>query len=200
MSLETSLLLVIAVAFASNVSPFFGASYTLFATLQLSELGNTGWNFVLVVVASAIGATLAKVAIYYGAFGLRKVIDKNKNVQLIGRNSTRKAFYLVLFLTALLPILPLDDFIFIGAGATKASVRTMTGVTFGAKALKSGVEIPIEFTLLGGLGDAFGISNVGATLALGATFLVIGIVIYKVDWEKLAGRLRRDSKGKNIGP
>ena len=99
---------ILAVSFASNVSPFVGASYTLLATLQLSEIGFSPLNFGLVVGASAIGATSAKVVIYYGAFGFRGILTRNKNVRLIGESSSSRKFYLILFATSILPVLPLE--------------------------------------------------------------------------------------------
>ncbi|MBI3859343.1 MAG: hypothetical protein HY296_03770 [Thaumarchaeota archaeon] len=180
-----SALLILAVAFLSNVSPFFGASYTLFATLQLIQLGQSPSNFLLVVGFSAVGATAAKVVMYYGAFGFRGALTRNRNVQLIGRNSSRRVFYLVLFATALLPVLPLDDFIFIGAGATRASLGRMSAVTLLAKSIKSTFEIAIEVTILGDIGGAFGFNDTQATIALGVVFLLVGVAIYKVDWASL---------------
>lgn len=181
---------ILTVSFLSNVSPFFGASYTLLATLQLTLLGFTPYNFALVVVVSAVGATLAKVVIYYGAFGFRNLLVRNKNVQLIGRNSSRGTFYLALFATALLPVLPLDDFIYIGAGASAASLGLMSLVTLLAKLAKSVFEVAVEFTILRDVGRAFGFNRLDATLALSALFLLIGIGIYKLDWEKAYRRLR----------
>lgn len=186
-------LLVLGVSFLSNVSPFFGASYTLLATLQLTLLGFTPYNFALVVVVSAAGATLAKMVIYFGAFGFKDILLRNKNVQLIGRNSGRGTFYLVLFATALMPILPLDDFIYIGAGASSASLAAMSGVTLLAKVVKSALEVALEFTILADIGQAFGFHRLDATLALSAVFLLVGIGIYKLDWEKLYRRLRPGS-------
>jgi hypothetical protein len=183
---------VLGVSFLSNVSPFFGASYTLMATLQLSLLGFTPYNFALVVFVSAIGATLAKMVIYFGAFGFRDFLVKNKNVQLIGRNSAKGSFYLVLFGTALMPVLPLDDFIFIGAGASKASLAAMSSVTLLAKILKSAFEVAAEFTLLTDVGEVFGFNPTGrldATIVLSGVFLLIGIGIYKIDWERTFRRL-----------
>ncbi len=174
----------------SNVSPFFGASYTLLATLQLTLIGPSPFNFLVVVVVSAVGATLAKTVIYFGAFELKGVIGKNKNVQLIGRNASRREFYIALFLTALLPVLPLDDFIYIGAGASAASLSLMSLVTLLAKILKSGFEIAIELTLLNSIGKAFGFQRLDITIVLIAVFLVIGILIYRVDWEKAYQRIR----------
>ena len=182
---------VLLAAFVSNVSPFFGASYTLIATLQLSLVGFTPFNFAAIVLASAVGATLAKVVIYYGAFGFKGFLKKNKNVQLIGRNSSSFKFYLILFGTALMPVLPLDDFIYIGAGASGASIGRMSAVTLLAKVLKSGVEIAVEFAILSSVGDVFGFDSVEATAALSVAFIVVGIGIYKLDWEKAYAKLRR---------
>jgi membrane protein DedA with SNARE-associated domain len=193
-SLVWVFLFVLIVSFLSNVSPFFGASYTLLATLQLTLIGPSPFNFLVVVLVSAIGATLAKTAIYFGAFELKGIIGKNKNVQLIGRNSTKRKFYLALFVTALLPILPLDDFIYIGAGASAASLSLMALVTLLAKILKSGFEIAIELTILKGIGQAFGLDRLDITLVLIAVFFVIGILIYRVDWEKTYRRVT--SRGK----
>jgi hypothetical protein len=181
---------VLVVSFLSNVSPFVGASYTLLATLQLTLLGLTPINFGAVVFVSAIGATLAKVVIYFGAFGFRDILVRNKNVRLIGRYSSSDYFFVALFLTALLPVFPLDDFIFIGAGATSASLGLMSLVTFAAKLVKSAAEIWVEYTLLGDLSRLFGLHRLDLTIVLTAVFIAIGIIAYKVDWEALYGRLR----------
>ncbi|MDA4127156.1 MAG: hypothetical protein OK452_08160 [Thaumarchaeota archaeon] len=190
-----TILFVLIVSFLSNVSPFFGASYTLLATLQLTLIGPSPFNFLVVVVVSAVGATLAKTVIYFGAFELKGIIGKNKNVQLIGRNSTKRKFYVALFVAALLPVLPLDDFMYIGAGASAASIGLMASVTLLAKILKSGFEIAIELTILKGLFSTFGFSRLDVTIVLIAVFLVIGILIYQVDWEKTYRKIRSRGKG-----
>jgi hypothetical protein len=187
--------LVFGVSFLSNVSPFFGASYTLLATLQLTLLGFTPYNFFVVVVVSAVGATVAKLVIYAGAFGFSDLLLRNKNVQLIRRNSRKSSFYLVLFVTALLPVLPLDDFIYIGAGASAASLSLMSMVTLLAKLLKSAFEVAVEFTILKDIGEAFGFHRLDATLALSALFVLVGIGIYKLDWEKIYKRFRPEKEG-----
>ena len=188
------LAVVFAVSFLSNVSPFVGASYTLLATLYLTLVGPTPFNFVAVAVVSALGATMAKMVIYFGAFGFKGILLRNKNVRLIGRYSSTDAFYLVLFVTALLPVFPFDDYIYIGAGAVSASLRLMLGVTLLAKIVKSVAEIALEYTLLRSLSDLLGIHRLDLTLLLTAAFIIIGIVVYKVDWEAVYSRLR--GKGK----
>jgi len=183
------LAVVFAVSFLSNVSPFVGASYTLLATLYLTLIGPTPLNFVAVAIVSALGATVAKMVIYFGAFGFKDLLLRNKNVRLIGRYSSTDAFYLALFVTALLPVFPFDDYIYIGAGAVSASLRLMLGVTLFAKAVKSVVEIALEYTILRGLSDLLGIHRLDLTLLLTAAFIVIGIIVYKVDWEGTYARL-----------
>lgn len=180
---------VLAVSFISNVSPFFGASYTLLATLQLTLLGFTPFNFVAVVVLSAIGATLAKVVIYYGAFGFRDLLLRNKNVRLIGRSASSPKFYAALFVTALMPVLPLDDFIYIGAGASSTSIGLMTAITYAAKTIKSLVEVALEFTILSDLRTLFNFRSIDVTVVLTSLFLVIGVLVYQVDWEAAYRRL-----------
>ena len=177
--------LVFVTSFLSNVSPFVGASYTLLAALQLTLLGVTPYNFGVVVLVSALGATLAKLFIYMGAFGFRDYLVRNKNVRLIGRNSSKDSFYLVLFVASLLPVFPFDDFIFIGAGAALASLGAMLLVTLAAKIIKSTVEVAIELAILNEVASVFDFHRLDVTLALTAVFLVIGIVVYKVDWETI---------------
>jgi hypothetical protein len=181
---------VLVTSFLSNVSPFVGASYTLIATLELTAMGFTTGNFLLVVLFSAAGAAVAKVMIYYGAFGLKGVLQKNKNIRLIGRYTMTGPFYLVLFVAAFLPVFPFDDFIFIGAGANAASIGLMTVVTLAAKVAKSFVEIFLEFTVLSGVAGLLGSESLLVTGALTAVFLVLGVVIFLVDWERVLVKKR----------
>jgi hypothetical protein len=184
---------VLIVSFLANVFPFFGASYTLLAALQLSLLGPTPYHFAVIVLVSGVGATVAKPVIYFGGFGFRDYLLRNKNVKLIERYSSTKGFYLALFLAALLPVFPFDDFIFIGAGAALASLGAMLLVTLGAKLLKSTVEVAIELAILREVASVFDFHRLDVTLALTAVFLIIGIVVYKVDWERIYRRVTKRS-------
>jgi len=186
------IIVVLVVSFLSNVCPFVGASYTLLATLYLTLVGFTPLNFLVVVVTSAVGATLAKVVIYFGAFGFRDLLVKNKNVRLIGRYSDTGTFYLFLFVTSLLPIFPFDDFIYIGAGATSSTLGLMSVVTLTAKVVKSGVEIALEYTILRDILHLFGLHSLELTLVLTVLFIFVGIVVYKVDWQSVYARIRKN--------
>jgi len=185
------LAVVFVVSFLSNVSPFVGASYTLLATLYLTLIGPTPINFIAIVIVSAVGATVAKVVIYFGAFGLKGFLLKNKNVRLIGRYSSTGTFYLVLFVTALLPVFPFDDYIYIGAGAVSARLGAMSAITLAAKVVKSGGEIILQFMILRGLSNLFGVHRLGLTLILTAGFIAIGVVVYVVDWQSVYSSLVR---------
>ena len=187
-SLLWGAVIVLGVSFVSNVFPFFGASYTLLAALQISLLGSTPSNFAVILMVSALGATLAKAFIYFGGLGFRDPLLRNRNVKLIERYSKTGGFYLVLFVAALLPVFPFDDFLFIGAGAALASLERMLLVTLAAKIAKSTVEVAIELAILSELASIFNFQSLEVTAALSAVFVVIGVVIDKVDWE--AGYMR----------
>lgn len=181
-----------ALSFVTNATPFFGASYTLIATTELISTGFTPWNFELVVVFTGLGATLAKIVLYTGAFGFRHELTKNKNIRLFHQWLSMRSFYPAVFITAFIPVLPLDDYVYIGAGANKARLPPMLGVTFLAKLAKSEVEILLE------LGGIIGIIDITRSfLRLSATelsilfsvfFIALGVVLYKIDWESLLKR------------
>jgi hypothetical protein len=181
-------------AFITNATPFFGASYTLVATAELISAGLNLGNFALVVLATALGATLAKMVLYSGALGLRKKLTKNKNIRLFNEWLQRRSFFLALFVTAFIPLLPLDDYIYIGAGANKARLGPMLGVTFPAKIAKSAFEIFLEVNGILGLRaltkNLLGFSVVEFSILFSALFIVLGVALYKLDWEALFKKAR----------
>jgi hypothetical protein len=183
------------ISFVSNATAFFGASYTLIATAELSATGVNLTSFTLVVFATALGATLGKIVIYFTAVGLQKSLLKNRNVRLLGTWLGKSGFYLGLFVTALLPGLPFDDYVYIGAGANRGRLGPMLGVTFLAKLAKSAFEILLE---LSGLLEVsrlthhlLGLSRLQLSIVASGVFVVLGIVTYKVDWEPIAVRVGR---------
>ena len=115
-----SILFLFVIAFISNATPFFGASYTLLATTVLFAYGFTINAFVLVVLVTAIGASLAKLVLYYGGKSAKGQLRKNRNVNLLERWLRHRSFLAVVFVTAVIPGLPLDDYVYIVAGANSA--------------------------------------------------------------------------------
>jgi membrane protein DedA with SNARE-associated domain len=172
----------------SNATPFFGASYTFFATTELIANGVTLDNFGLVVLVSAIGASLGKVFIYAGAKGFQRSLQKNRNVRLIGKWLGRTGYYLTLFVTALIPGLPLDDYVYLGAGANDAELAPMMGVTFLAKFIKSAFEILLELSGILTISKAtrfLGLTRLDTSILLSVAMIVLGVVIYKMNWEPI---------------
>ena len=181
-----------AISFATNATPFFGASYTLIATTELISVGFTIENFVIIVLVTGIGATVAKVILYSGALGFRHELNKNKNIKLFHEWLNKRSFFVALFVTAFIPALPLDDYIYIGAGANRANLPPMLGVTLLAKLAKSGVEIFLEFygiiDITGFTKGILGLSTIEFSIILSVFFIVLGVVLYKLDWESLLKR------------
>lgn len=191
-SVVVRLFLLFLLSLVSNATAFFGASYTLIATAELEATGVNLQSFLLVVLVTAIGATLGKVVIYFSALGLQKSLQKNKNVRLLGTWLGKSGFYLGLFVTALLPVLPLDDYVYIGAGANRGRLAPMLGVTFLAKLAKSAFEILLEISGLLEISRLthrlLGLSQFQLSLVASAAFVVLGIAIYKIDWEPIVVR------------
>jgi hypothetical protein len=191
-----SFLLVLAslfgISIVTNATPFFGASYTLIATGELVTSGFSLGNFLIIVLVTGLGATVAKGILYSGAFELRGELNKNKNVRLFHGWLRKRSFYLALFVAAFIPVLPLDDYIYIGAGANRAVLGPMLGITLLAKVAKSAFEIYVEFAGIINITHIeksyLGLSALEFTILLSAVFIVLGIALYKLDWEKLLKR------------
>jgi membrane protein DedA with SNARE-associated domain len=189
-----SILILFLVSLGSNATPFFGASYTLIATTALLADGFSLGNFVLIVFVTAIGASLGKLVLYVGGKRFRGRLERNKTVMVLGRMLERKSGLAVVFVTALIPGLPLDDYVYVGAGASSSRLTGMFIVTFLAKVLKGFLEIGLEYAGLGRLYTATGLtglSRLETSILLSVFFLIVGVVFYKVDLEKVVSKLRR---------
>lgn len=151
-------------------------------------------SFTLVVTITGVGAALAKVLIYYGALGFGGRLRRNRNVRLLSRWMNTKSFLLSLFITAFIPILPLDDYLYIGAGANRARLPEMLAVTISAKIAKSAFEISLELLGIIRVTDylrVLGITSVELSLLLSVLFLVLGVILYELDWERILGVLKK---------
>ena len=177
----------------SNATPFFGASYTLIATTALLADGFTLGNFVLIVLVTAAGASLGKLVIYGGGKRFSGRLGQNKTVMVLGRLLERKMGLAVVFVTAIIPGLPLDDYVYVGAGASSSRLTSMFIITFLAKILKSFLEIGIEYAGLGRLYTATGLtglSRLETSIFFSMVFLIVGVVFYKIDLERVISRLK----------
>lgn len=187
-SFDLTILELFAISFVSNATPFFGAPYTLLSTSFLIAVGPSAFNFVVVVVVTAIGASVAKTVIYGGGAGFRRRLEKNRNVRLIGEWLGKRSFYVSLFIAAAFPILPLDDYIYIGAGANKGRLTPMIAVTFLAKIVKGTFEIYLELKgilLVSHYTEIIGVSPLELSVLASIFFVLLGFAIYSVDWSRV---------------
>lgn len=189
----SELLLILLITFVSNATPFFGVSYTLLSTAFLLSVGVSPLGFILVVVVTGVGAAAAKVLMYYGALGFGGRLRRNRNIRLLSAWMRRRSFLVALFLAAFIPILPLDDYMYIGAGANRARLPIMLAVTLPAKIAKSAFEIALEILgiiKVSGILEVFGISGVELSVIFAFFFLVLGVIVYTVDWEAFLRALK----------
>jgi hypothetical protein len=112
---------------------------------------------------------------------------------VLGRMLERKTGLAVVFATALIPGLPLDDYVYVGAGASSSRLTGMFIITFLAKVVKGFLEIGIEYAGLGRLYTATGLtglSRLETSILFSVVFLIVGVVFYKIDLEKVISRLK----------
>ncbi len=186
-----SLVGLFVISLVSNATPFFGASYTLVATSELIAFGFSVESFILVVLITAAGAVIGKLVIYGGAGAFKGRLSKNKNVQLLARWIQDRRFLVAVFVTAVRPFLPLDDYIYIGAGAAKTRLAPMLSVTVAAKVVKSTFEIGLEFLgilkVAGVTTHFLRISSFEFSILLTVVFILLGIFLFKFDWGRFLG-------------
>ncbi len=174
------------VSFLSNATPFFGASYTLIAVGMLYQFGVNPLNVAESIAITAIGASVSKNVMYALGIGLRTPLSGNKNVSLLKKFAKKRSFYVTVFVLAFLPVLPLDDYLYVGGGVAAASALKVNAMALAGKLAKSAFEIPVELAglfYLGGFTKRFGLSLIDLSASFAVAFVVLGYVLLKVDWE-----------------
>jgi hypothetical protein len=93
-----------------------------------------------------------------------------------------------------IPLLPLDDYIYIGAGAARTRLTSMLSVTVAAKLIKSAFEIELEFLgilrIASFMRHVLRISVFEFSVLLTVAFIVIGIFFFEYDWGMFLGRAK----------
>ena len=181
-------LFLFVISFVSNALPFGGAPYTLIGTFYVRQLG-----LVSVILITALGAASAKVMLYITGLGSRKFLERNKNYSFFERVIKKRSFFVALFITAIIPGLPLDDFLYLWGGAVKGDLLRMLAVTFAAKLLKSGIEIPLELATLLLASELTGanlLNNIYFQVGSIVFFILIGVILFTIDWEKTLNRAK----------
>ena len=184
---------VFALSLLSNAAPFFGAPYTIYASVILMRLGVTPLNLLLVIATSALGAALAKNVLYSLGVAFRRPLARNRNVAFIKRLTRLGFLWLLIIILAVLPGLPLDDYLYFGMGAAGGMLARLNLYVLVGKLIKSSIEIPIELMLMVGIYDLlrpFNVHELEFQVAFAAVFTVLGIALYKVDWQSVYNAIR----------
>ncbi|MGC9227305.1 hypothetical protein [Caldivirga sp.] len=187
-------MLVFAVSLVSNATPFFGAAYTVYASVILMNLKPNAPVIILFIIVTALGAALAKNTIYLIGVALRRPMAKSRNMTFL-KGLLRLGFlWLVVVILAVIPGIPLDDYLYVGTGAAGASLSRLNAYVLLGKLIKSSIEIPIELTLLNTIYNAtstLGLSRLEFQLTFAVVFTVVGVVLYKLDWWSIYNWFRR---------
>lgn len=192
------LFLIFAISFITNILPFAGAPYTLIATDFLLAYGKSVENILIVIIISGIGAALAKSLTYLLGIALKKPLRHNKNIPLLNKFIKSKYFPLLLFITAVLPGLPLDDYLYIGGGIVKESLSRMLIITVPSKIVKSFIEIPLELYGVIKISNFFNIDPLYLSIIFTVIFVVIGIILIKIDWYSLYQKINEKYLNRRI--
>ncbi len=177
---------------ASNAVPLFGASYTLLAVAMLYKAGINLPNVLEAIFVTALGASLSKNVMYGLGIFLRAPLSSNRNASLLRRFVVRRSFYVTTFVLAVLPALPLDDYLYLGGGVGGASPLKVNVVALAGKLAKSALEIPLELvglTFIEGFTRRVGLSFLDLTAMFALLFVMLGYAVIKIDWEKALRRL-----------
>ncbi|MGC8571526.1 MAG: hypothetical protein ACP5L1_09465 [Caldivirga sp.] len=187
-------MLVFAVSLVSNATPFFGAAYTVYASVILMNIKPNAPVIILFIIVTALGAALAKNTIYLIGVALRRPMAKSRNMTFL-KGLLRLGFlWLVVVILAVIPGIPLDDYLYVGTGAAGASLSRLNAYVLLGKLIKSSIEIPIELTLLNTIYNAtstLGLSRLEFQLTFAVVFTVVGVVLYKLDWWSIYNWFRR---------
>jgi len=184
MNLTTALITAFIMSFAGNAIPFFGEAYTIYASLLLLRLGASPSNTLAMVIATAVGATVSKNVSYAIGYALRRPLRRTGAVKLIEALSNRTPLWVLTIILAAIPGLPLDDYLYIGAGAAVVSLLRLNAYVFIGKIIKSSIEIPIELLLLSSIYTVFK-HSIGLSLfqvITAAVFTILSIVVFRIDW------------------
>ncbi|BCU67711.1 hypothetical protein HS7_11480 [Sulfolobales archaeon HS-7] len=99
---------------------------------------------------------------------------------------------------AILPFFPFDDYLYLSAGVARSPLAKLNLYVVIAKLAKSGVEISLELLGIGVIHLITGISPVYISLLTLVIFIILGVVLLKIDWEKwyylIVSFLQRTSK------
>lgn len=190
-------LLVFMVSFISNATPFFGAAYTIYASLILMSIRPNTVTLILFIAITALGAALSKNIMYLLGVALSRPMAKNRNLKFIRALLKLGFLWVIVVILAVIPGLPLDDYLYVGTGAARVSMARLNAYVLLGKLIKSCIEIPIELTLFNATYSAlsmFGLGKLEFQVVFAVIFTAMGIILYKLDWWSIYNWLRNRIK------
>ena len=171
-------------SFLLNSFPFFGAPFVLLSIPVLSIIGINIYNIILVSIILGIGASSGRFVMYIIGIFLSKPLKNNKNLLFIKRISNSKNFYITFFFLTILPFLPLDDLLFLSFGIEKMGILKYYLIAILGKTLKSFLELYAEIFVLNKVSYLLKISLLELSIISSIAFILLGIIFFKLDWEK----------------
>lgn len=163
------------ISFIANALPFFGEAYTVYASLTLLSIKPSIQYVALVIIITALGASISKNVSYALGYALKRPLRRTSAVKLIMLLSNNAPLWILVIVLAALPGLPLDDYVYIGTGgAASINPLKLNAYILIGKLIKSSVEIPIELLLFSSIYEALK-PSMGLTI-----FQVIMAIIFTV--------------------
>jgi hypothetical protein len=120
-------------------------------------------------------------------------MSRGRNMALLRGLLKLGYMWLIVVILAIIPGLPLDDYVYVGTGAAGASLTRLNAYVLLGKLIKSAVEIPIELTMLRAAYEAtsmLGLTRLDFQVAFAVAFTVAGIMLYRLDWLSIYNWLR----------
>lgn len=153
------------------------------------EIRYSGLGFWPPVLAASVGAASSKIIMYYLGVGLRRPLRRNRNVRFLARYSGSPWTYLLAFVAAVVPGIPLDDFVYMMSGASGLRPWAMALVAFAAKLAKTVAEVAVVAEVAALVSAALHVGQAYVLLIFAAGGVVAGVLTLVVDWESMARRL-----------
>ncbi|WP_243678638.1 hypothetical protein [Vulcanisaeta distributa] len=107
------------ISFIANALPFFGEAYTVYASLTLLSIKPSIQYVALVIIITALGASISKNVSYALGYALKRPLRRTSAVKLIMLLSNNAPLWILVIVLAALPGLPLDDYVYIGTGGRR---------------------------------------------------------------------------------
>ncbi|MEM4048638.1 MAG: VTT domain-containing protein [Zestosphaera sp.] len=178
-SLETVFLGPFLISLISNSIPFVSLPYLL-VIIGLAFKYTSLYDRVLLVISSALGASIGKILIYFIGKGFSKLLSKSskKNLELFNKIA-KKSLALAIFVFAALP-LP-DDILYLPLGLSGFSLVVYFFSVFLGKLFLKSIAV-FYGSILASLSEELGYHTIPILIAVS---LVFSYYIIKIDWSKV---------------